>query len=1223
MEGALRLAELDAKRLDLAEQVRRGLASGNRLLPEHARAFVRGLQTTWRVPPIKLYDGESEKLVQDALRLIHAAQICRELDGTESVSARDCFRRAAELLEWLTRMQEEPTSFAPVGLLAAAAFQLGGLPAMAKALLGQLDVREDGILLLSRFLSGDFNGVIDSTLNFWQKNPELTERDASRRLLSLSESIISDEPAASEVVDLEWYFIVELVRSLGVIASSLMHGDSDRMQQGLKKLNALDKMATRTYGDEVSMLITLLVAVAERYNSSSIYEPILKLAKIKPEREARMRKFARDQFSRGRGILWPSQLHGMNRLLESSSFALCTPTGSGKTLVANLALIKELMLVSDEDSGPLALYLVPSRALAGEVETKLVSELGNELVVTGLYGGSDWGITDYWLNAEKPTVLIATVEKADALMRYVGPLIVARLKLLIMDEAHQVVVADRDRAEVDFAEHSSRTLRLESFVSRLLAQAPHIARVALTAVAGGAAMPVACWVEGVDQAEPVGANYRSTRQLIGNLEAIPGEPGRMRIDLLNGAGLQVRGRDESVYIPLRVIPMPQLPPRMRDSIARYNEVNILWIALQLVESERRVLISIAQQPEQTMKWFKEALELPEWQNASRFSVSTDPEEKSLFEAARASCLDYCGPNSYEFLLLNHGIATSHGQMPQRLRRLMTALIDRRICPITVATATLTEGVNLPFDLILVPSITRRSFDVTEKKHKENLFSTAEFRNLAGRAGRPGNSQGPEGITLIALPSKPSTTAKGKIRNQTKQIKVLHKQYKSMLDNLRLEEEERNKVLSPLSLLLRTIREKARTLLGIRGQQFFDWLEETAPGEISEKAGMIDTDDEARLADCLDELDGVLLTALEELTMADEQTYSSAKAEVLLQKVWQFTFSKVVNTEEAWLEQAFVRRGQGVVDTLYSDADERRRLYQYGFTPYIGRRFERIAPGIKEILENAQDYGSASTSNRLNLFKRLGLLISTDPGFGFRARASVSDQKLLNNWEYLLAWWMSVPRARTPQAEDLRSAQRFVSENLEFRLGVAIGAVVAQAWQSGAEGPNSVPSLDVWKDTTGLPWFGFWAREMLRWGTLDPFVAFALAQGLAGTREEARERRKEFSEWMEDNYIEIDAEDWIDPQYFLKWQRSLPLSEPPLSRRQRFRTRLTGTDGRKGKYKVLPLSYSNGVRWIDASGYELARTRKSGVINGISVRDDFELKINQKDSIVHQVFRSNK
>jgi replicative superfamily II helicase len=101
--------------------------------------------------------------------------------------------------------------------------------------------------------------------------------------------------------------------------------------------------------------------------------------------------------------------------------------------------VKELLLLADGLLAPLALYLVPSRALAGEVGAKLATELG-DFIVTGLYGGADWGITDAWLTSDTPTVLIATVEKADTLMRYLGPVLLVRLRLLIVDEAHQVVV---------------------------------------------------------------------------------------------------------------------------------------------------------------------------------------------------------------------------------------------------------------------------------------------------------------------------------------------------------------------------------------------------------------------------------------------------------------------------------------------------------------------------------------------------------------------------------------------------------------------------------------------------------------------------------------------------------------------------------------------------------------------------------------------------------------
>jgi hypothetical protein len=74
-----------------------------------------------------------------------------------------------------------------------------------------------------------------------------------------------------------------------------------------------------------------------------------------------------------------------------------------------------------------------------------------------------------------------------------------------------------------------------------------------------------------------------------------------------------------------------------------------------------------------------------------------------------------------------------------------------------------------------------------------------------------------------------------------------------------------------------------------------------------------------------------------------------------------------------------------------------------------------------------------------------------------------------------------------------------------------------------------------------PTFGavpYWTRELLRWGTRDPFAAFALSQRLAQTREAASARRDEFEAWLEDEFDEIASDDLIDPQNFLRWQLSL-------------------------------------------------------------------------------------
>lgn len=1167
----------DPQRLEIANGARIGLALENELSASQARSYVRCLQIGWQVDTIGWNRRDSERQLADARSLLQAAEIYIEIEGHNAPGAIDCYRRSGEILEWLARSADDIRTIAPIELLAGAAFQLGGLPAMASSLLEQLDLEEGGSKLFAAFFQADFDAVLVHTMAFWDQNGDLTDPGSSRRILE------EDEDDR-----LGWYFTVELIRALGLFADSIRRGDDGRLAKAIAKLKALDAMAVRTFSDDVSLLISLLRQVGEQFADASIYRSARALGQLNLERMPRMLAYARDQFSRGRGILWSSQRAGLTRLLENSSFALCTPTGSGKTLVANLGLVKELLLRDHGEVVPLALYLVPSRALAGEVEAKLTSELGRDLIITGLYGGADWGITDYWLNADRPTVLIATVEKADALMRYLAPLLLSRLKLLIVDEAHQVLPDDTESGRSDFADHSSRSLRLESFVARLLTQAPDIVRIALTAVAGGAAGPVARWMEGTADATAIGTRYRSTRQVIGVLETAAERRSTILLELMNGRPLYVQDRDAPVYLNLNIPPMAQLPPKMRSSLYRFNQVTVLWTALHLATTDRRILISLAQQPEQTMGWYAESFDLPAWQDLPAF-VPPEGRGGDLFAESRAACVDYCGEDSYEVRLLDRGIATSHGQMPQRLRRLMVALIDDKICPITVATATLTEGVNLPFDIIFVTSLKRSAYDNVKQEPVITPYTLAEFRNLAGRAGRPGATRGMEGLTLIALPTTIATTANAQKQTQRNQMNALRDDYDALREKLRLDELAGDATLSPLAMLLNELRDKARLYFGhLTDEAFLNWLEQVEPGEVSDEAGTGATGGFARLADTVDELDAFVMTALEELSLLDVEL-DGPQAEAKLAGLWQNTFTVAAAAQEAWLEDAIVRRGRAIVEDIYPDADERRRLYQYGFSPYVGRRFEAIAPAIADLLAAAVDYGTETPAQRLARFETLGELLKEDRGFGFRVRDTVGDREILEAWTDVLSWWMRAPGGEVPEAGNLRARQRFVADNLEFRLGVAIGAVVAQKWTAGAGDPLAVPSLAEWKATTGLPWFGFWARELLRWGTLDPFVAFALAQGRAKTREDAEALRATFEEWLGEEIDAPTSEDLIDPQQFLAWERALPARKRERAEGVPEEAELTGTTGAMKRYNVLPMAGADEVIWLDASGYELARS----------------------------------
>lgn len=1196
----------DAERIAIATRTRKAIAHEQLLTPRQARAFVRAIQTTWDVETIQWSGNDSEETLAEAYRLLHAGGVLQSVAGGNQVDASLAYRRAGELFEWLARSNDSLAEVVPLALFAAGSYQLGGLPAMAAGLLRQVKSKDDGIRLFADFLSADFDRVLERVAAFWKANPDVTVPDASNAFFK--------EDADS---DLAWLTTLELIRSVGLAADSLRRGRADRLEAAMTHLRQVERFLVRLAPEDVATLAFFIRSACERYATSTIYQPLRRLAATRPSHLAYLDGFARRQYARGRGVLWQSQHQGIERLLQNSSFALCTPTGSGKTLVANLAIVKELLLLGDGLLAPLALYIVPSRALAGEVEAKLTGELGREFIVTGLYGGADWGITDAWLTADTPTVLIATVEKADALMRYLGPMLLARLKLLLVDEAHQVVVDDTVYVRESLAEHESRAARLEAFISRLLARKPDLVRIALTAVAGGAAGPVARWIEGNPEAEAAGTYYRSTRQAIGTFEVRPGAAPEILFDMLNDRVLAVRGREQNVYMRLRIAPMPQAPPTVRGSLNRNTQLAILWTALHLTDGDRRILVSVSQAPEDTIRWFAEAFSLTGWDTVPAFVPPAEGPDAELFRSARMVCADYCGQDSHELKLLDRGIATNHGQMPQRLRRMMVALIEHSICRITVATATLTEGVNLPFDLIFVPSVMRTSFDVATGRRTEHPMSTAEFRNLAGRAGRPGAAKGMEGMTLVALPVSESTTANAQKPIHRSQIEARRAEYDNLLRGLIADAAGGGEHHSPLAVLMRSIWQRASQLGLVTPAGFISWLEATVPQDLSIEAGTASPSATARLADSIDELDGILLSAIEELQAIDPIQLTQAQIEAALAKVWQNTFARVASAYEDWMEVAFIQRGRGLVATVYPDASERKVLYSFGYTPCIGRRFRPAAEKLIDILHYSDGYGGMQDDDRLALFRQMGDIIATDRGFGFPVPNTVIGRALYARWHEVLAWWMSATGAPQPPANDLRAWQTFVADNLEFRLGVAIGAAVAQRWTEESRDPFATPALETWKETADLPWFAFWAKELLRWGTLDPFVAFALSQGIARSRDDAIPLKQDFLNWMDDREEPAGGdEDLIDPRNFLQWSRARRTSPTERVATRSLQADLSGTTGARGKYSVIPIRVGDNLRWIDPAGFELAISTDSPAMLGPTIYNhDFDLVMKEGPEVI--------
>jgi len=115
-------------------------------------------------------------------------------------------------------------------------------------------------------------------------------------------------------------------------------------------------------------------------------------------------------------------------LLEGKSLVVAAPTASGKTLVAELAMLKAVM------EGKKAVYIVPLKALASEKYNEFKEKYGSQGIKVAISIG-DLDSSDPWLAGYD--VIIATSEKLDSLIRHGSPWLES-VGLVVADEIHLI-----------------------------------------------------------------------------------------------------------------------------------------------------------------------------------------------------------------------------------------------------------------------------------------------------------------------------------------------------------------------------------------------------------------------------------------------------------------------------------------------------------------------------------------------------------------------------------------------------------------------------------------------------------------------------------------------------------------------------------------------------------------------------------------------------------------
>ena len=139
--------------------------SGGALTPAVAKLYSQHTRISAGMPGLNFWrQDEAGERFADVAQLIDAALLKKEAGDDDWHLG---MRRAGEILEWLTHPQFELHG-APTRLLAAAAYQLAGYPAMASSLLDRTPSPEYETRLPPPLLTTNFEELLSVLLNFWE-----------------------------------------------------------------------------------------------------------------------------------------------------------------------------------------------------------------------------------------------------------------------------------------------------------------------------------------------------------------------------------------------------------------------------------------------------------------------------------------------------------------------------------------------------------------------------------------------------------------------------------------------------------------------------------------------------------------------------------------------------------------------------------------------------------------------------------------------------------------------------------------------------------------------------------------------------------------------------------------------------------------------------------------------------------------------------------------------
>ncbi|RPB01060.1 Sec63-domain-containing protein [Choiromyces venosus 120613-1] len=377
---------------------------------------------------------------------------------------------------------------------------------------------------------------------------------------------------------------------------------------------------------------------------------------------------------------------------DDGNLLICAPTGSGKTNVAMLTILREIGKHRDPVTGNIKLddfkivYIAPLKALVQEQ----VGNFGKRLAPYGIKVSELTG--DRQLTKQQiveTQIIVTTPEKWDVITRKATDLSYTNLvRLIIIDEIHLL--------------HDERGPVLESIVSRTIRKM-QITQEPVRLIGLSATLP----------------NYRDVANFL-------------RVDMKTGLF-----HFDATFrpCPLKQEFIGVTDKKAIKQLQAMNDVCYTKVIEQAANNQMLIFVHSRKETAKTAKYVRDkALELETIQQILKSDAGT----REILQHEADQVAD---PNLKD--LLPYGFAIHHAGMSRADRSTVEDLFSDKAIQVLVCTATLAWGVNLPAHTVII----KGTLVYSPEKGNWVELSPQDVLQMLGRAGRPQYDTYGEGIII--------------------------------------------------------------------------------------------------------------------------------------------------------------------------------------------------------------------------------------------------------------------------------------------------------------------------------------------------------------------------------------------------------------------------------------------------------------------------------------------